>query len=335
MLIATSGSNSVAAVNLTAFRLEKSIPLNGAPTDVVAGKTHSFVLTPTTSMVHVLDGSLNLQASKKLGSDLQTIRLAPDEKTLLLLSRQELVRVDTPALLSAYRFRLPWEAVAMDVCGTWVALSGGAQAAVELIDTAGQVRRSRHMPGDIGAVRFRKDGKVLLVANFHERCLSILDVPSLETIVDLPLAMRPENLCFSQDQGQLFVSGSDMDAIAILFPYQMEVEQTILAGHTPGVMACSGSPAFLFVASHGGSDVSILNLDDRRLMGIVEVGQMPGFITTTPDSQYALILNQGSGDLAVIHIPAIRFNRERSGVSLFTLIPVGDRPLAASIVSSR
>ena len=52
--------------------------------------------------------------------------------------------------------------------------------------------------------------------------------------------MQPENLCFNSDQGQLFVTGEGMDGVAIVFPYNtLEVEQTVLAGRDPGVMACS------------------------------------------------------------------------------------------------
>jgi DNA-binding beta-propeller fold protein YncE len=125
-----------------------------------------------------------------------------------------------------------------------------------------------------------------------------------------------------------------MDGVAIVFPYHtMQVEQTVLAGRAPGVMACSDRPALLFVAGRNGSNVCILNVDTRKMMRIVEVGQLPGFILITPDSQYALVLNQDSGDMAVIHIPTIQGFKLKSGSSLFTMIPVGDRPVHAAIVN--
>jgi hypothetical protein len=45
------------------------------------------------------------------------------------------------------------------------------------------------------------------------------------------------------------------------------------------------------------------------------------------------VLDEKSGGMAVIHIPAIRGNRLKSGASLFTLIPVGDRPVHAAVVA--
>ncbi|MBV9405308.1 MAG: hypothetical protein JO211_08180, partial [Acidobacteriaceae bacterium] len=99
----------------------------------------------------------------------------------------------------------------------------------------------------------------------------------------------------------------------------------------------SQQPAFLFVGSNSGSDVCILNIDTRKVIGLVDVGQRPTYITTTPDSQYVLVLDDQAGTLAVIRIPAIRVDpaivRSKSGASLFTMLQVGDRPVHAAVVS--
>jgi DNA-binding beta-propeller fold protein YncE len=128
-----------------------------------------------------------------------------------------------------------------------------------------------------------------------------------------------------------------MDGVAVVFPYNtMEVEQTVLAGRDPGVMACS--EAYLFVASASGSDVCILNVDSRKLIGIVDIGGCPRFIAITPDNQYALFLNPTSGDMAVIHISAIRVSRAisplilKNGAALFAVLGVGSSPVHAAIV---
>jgi hypothetical protein len=57
----------------------------------------------------------------------------------------------------------------------------------------------------------------------------------------------------------------------------------------------------------------------------------------TPDSRYALILDEASGDLAVIYIPSIsqntvRTNRYKTGGALFTLLPVGNNPVHLAVV---
>ena len=146
--------------------------------------------------------------------------------------------------------------------------------------------------------------------------------------------MRPDNLCFNSDEGQLFVTGEGMDAVAIVFPFNtMEVQQTILAGRDPGIMAASDQPAYLFIASANGSDVSILNIDTRKLIGVVDVGGQPEFIAITPDNRFALVLNEAAGTMAVVGIPTIRATRAKNGVSLFTLVDVGAKPVHATVIA--
>src|SRR5258707_12144709 len=87
----------------------------------------------------------------------------------------------------------------------------------------------------------------------------------------------------------------------------------------------AASLAYLFVASPGSGDVNILEINSRKVVAVASVGADPGFITVTPDDQYALVLNRSSGGVAVLRGGAIPKNRHRRG-SLFTGVPVGSRP---------
>jgi YVTN family beta-propeller protein len=340
-LVATAGDAAVTAIDLSRFQLARIIPLSGAPTAISAsphGKT--CVLTPSTGSLHLIDNELNVELSRRLADELSNMQFAPDGSRAFTTAAhtRELIEVNGSDLQVLRRHKLTAEPSAMDISVNGsVAVASGGQGTVELLDTAGQRTRAQ-LPGAIGQLRFRGDGKLLLVANYHDRSLTVLTVPGLQVMADLPLAMQPENLCFTADQGQLFVSGQGMDALAIVFPYDMlEVEQTVLAGRDPGAMGCSSTPSYLFVASAGGSDICILDVDTRKVIGIVDVGQNPGCISITPDSRYALILDETSGDLAVIYIPSIgqntvRTNRYKTGGALFTLLPVGNRPVHVAVV---
>ncbi len=334
-LIATAGDNSIAAVDLTRFQLVKTIPVGAPPSAVVPdiASNHSYVLTPGNGSVHIVDGNLNVIASRKLADDIAQIGLTSDGKRLLAIagSARELIEADPVRLAVTARHPLFADPKQVDISASGhVAISSGEAGLVELVDLASGRHASARMSGAVGQVRFRADGKLLLASNLGDRSLTAFNVPGLRVVTELPLAMQPQNLCFKADAGQLFVSGQGMDAVAIVFPYQFEVDQTVLAGRDPGVMGCSAS--YLFVASGSGSDISILDIDTRKVIGIVEVGQRPAFITVTPDDQYALVLDEQSGDIAVIHVQAIRANRTKTGASLFTMLAVGNRPIQAAVV---
>jgi len=345
-LIATSGENALTVVDLQDFRPLKSIPLGAPPTAVVPAHTASasYVLTPSTDSVHLIDGNLTVALSHRFGGQLSEIRLTPDGGTLLAIASasRELILADPASLRVLHRIQLTATPTHFDASENgYVAISAGAKGVVELFHLAGGERRRIQRAGALGAVRFRKDGRLLLVSDLEAGSILALDVPSLQVVTELPLAMRPDNLCFNFDQGQLFVSGLGMDGVAIVFPYDvLKVEQTVLAGRDPGAMACSATPPYLFVASASGSDVCIMNIDARKVIGLVEVGGKPTYITITPGDQFALVLSANSNDMAVIRIPGVLANqsdptkfRNKTGAALFTIVPVGSKPVHAAVIA--
>jgi DNA-binding beta-propeller fold protein YncE len=346
-LVTTGGENSLTVVDLLSFQVSKVVELGASPTAVVssADGTRNYVLTPGNGTIHFFNGQLGKVAAQQVADSLSEIFPRPGGKSLLALAtgrQNQLVEVDAESLAVLRRHDIAATPVSLDVSSTgYAAVSTGKAGGVELINLATGERTRRQLSGEIGTVRFRSDGRMLLVASYHDRSLTALDLPALRTVADLPLAMMPENLCFSADNGgQLFISGAEMDGVAIVFPYQiMEVEQTVLAGRTPGVMACSSTPPYLFVASRDVSNISVLSVDTRKTIGVVEVGRKPGFVAITPDSRFALVLDEQSGDMAVIHIPSITSHKLTPGMALstrvgplFTMVPVGSEPVSASII---
>ena len=340
-MIATSGENSLAVVDLATFRLSKTIPLGGVPTAVIPSTRRNYILTPSTDSVHILDQTLSLTSSHRLGEGISEIRLFPDQSALVASARpsREIVVADPTTLKITGRTKLAAEPTAMDVSSNgWVAVSTGSHGTLELLHPATGEHKTVGIGGLVGNVRFRADGQIVLVARPEEHTILGIDVAGQKPVAELPLAMEPESLCFNADQGQLFVTGKGMDGVAIVFPYQtMEVEQTILAARNPGAMATSDvtsdAPAYLFIASRNGSDVSILNIETRKLIGVVDVGGQSEFIAITPDNRFALVLNKMSGTMAAIHIPTIKATREKKGLSLFTLVDVGAKPVHVAVVS--
>jgi YVTN family beta-propeller protein len=166
----------------------------------------------------------------------------------------------------------------------------------------------------------------------ESRLLSVYDTATRKVITRLPLSVKPENFCFRGDGGQLFITGEGMDAVVVVYPHKMpQVAETVLAGHAPGPMAVSyGDPDLLFVTNPQSGNVTVLDVRSRRVISVISVGAEPGFVTVTPDNQYALVLNRRSGDMSVIRIAAITPKRNKF-TPLFTMVPVGSRPVSAAV----
>jgi DNA-binding beta-propeller fold protein YncE len=183
---------------------------------------------------------------------------------------------------------------------------------------------------DATAIRFRWDGRIAMAALRSQSLLTVLDAASRRIMTELPLALRPDHFCFSSDGGQLFITGEGRDAVVIVYPYQTEIAQTSLSGRKPGQMACSSAPAYLFVSNPAAGSVSVFDIDTQRIVAVTGVGVQPGPVVVTPDQQYALVLNQGSGDIGVIRIASIKQGHAKPA-PLFTMIPVGGTPMAALV----
>jgi DNA-binding beta-propeller fold protein YncE len=337
-LVANAGDNSLAAVDLTSFRLAATLNLSAPPARLIAAPSqHAFALTPSNGTVHLIDNQFKLAKSARLSDHLNDIRLSSDGKSLYALSphANELIQVDRETLKPLAHHKFSIKPDSMDFSTSGYVVVANSIGSLELLHLASGQRARAETP-NLGQIRFRSDGKLLLAADLQNRSLLALDIPTLKSVAELPLAMQPDQLCFNSDQGQLFVSGQGMDGVAVVFPFDtLYVDQTLLAGRDPGTMACSASPAYLFVASRTGSDLCILNIDTRKVIGFVETGGRPSFITVTPDSQYALVLDQDKGDMGVIRVPRNLTGTERrlkTGASLFTMISVGSKPVDAIVL---
>ena len=340
-LVAASAERAIAVVDLTRFRHIKNISLTAEPKALIAGPAGQvFALTPQSGAIHQLAPDLRLLSSHRLADTLTAAMLSPDSRSILAISTasRELLVADNQSLRVHSRYRFSTQPAYLTVgAPDYAAISTGKARTVEIIQLSSGKRWKREMPGIVGKLIFRADGQLLLAANLQDRSLIAFSVPALDVVAELPLAMQPDNLCFGAGGGQLFISGEGMDGIAIVFPYRvLQVDQTVLAGRDPGIMTVSGAPPYLFVASASGSDIAIMDIDSRRVIALVDVAQQPGFLTVTPDNQYALALNEISGDMAVIHVAAIRrdflASSHKAGAALFTMLPVGDRPVHAIVV---
>jgi DNA-binding beta-propeller fold protein YncE len=332
--VANEEGNAIAAVDLELMAVARHIPLSGAPTAVIAAKKRPFVyvLAAATGTVHeiALD---RLSATRKLAAATNAIamQMAPDESALYVLAREPraLMRVNPATWGIDFKLALPEEPVDFAVSPDNKTAAISFKTNVRLIDLEPRKLRAPAGVGDFGAVRYLKDASFLIAADRGERRLSIYDVATSQLITHLPLAVRPDNLCFNSDGGQLFVTGEGTDAVVIVYPYRTpEIAETVLVGPNPGAMAVS--QAFLFVANPSAGNVSILEINSRKVAAVVSVGSDPGFIAVTPDDQYALVLNRQSGDVSVLRVAAITKNRERRA-SLLTVIPVGSRPVSAAV----
>ncbi len=336
-LVANQGSRTLAVVNLTRFRTEKQISLPVAPGDIVpirAGSSALVQLPDAGAVLEVTAQSRQIARKAKVPGRLVAMRTTANEGTLWLLSSDPaaLTPVDLATWAIGRPILLPSLPRDFDVT------ADGGTAAVTYADSKhfnmvdlrrGAITAQTELPTEPALVRFRRDGKQLLIGSAAGRTITVADRANGQVLVILPLSLNPERFCFNDNGGQMFVTGQGMDAVAIVYPYQTEIAETVLAGRQPGAMAVNES--LLFVTNPPTGDTTVIGIADRKVVARIPSGEEPCSVTLTPDGEYALILNRKSGDIAVVRISKLTDLRYKRA-PLFTLVAVGEDPVSAAIL---
>ena len=349
--VANRDSRSIGVVDLPRFRTRLQIPLDAAPSQVLAcpKTTRAYVLAAANGTVYEIEaGLLKITRRVRAGNAAVAMRLSRDGKALWVLYRDPagLVEIPFDTMRPGRHIRLAAPPVDFDLSretdDACVVANGARTISVVSLAQA-SLSLTIHAAAEPCIARFRLDGSQIITGSQTDRSLTIYDVPTGKTVVRLPLSIAPREFCFTADGGHLYVTGDGMDAVVSVFPYRTEVWETLLAGHAPGVMAIAESerpPAYLLVANPDADRVTVLDVETGNLVALVQVGSGPRQIVVTPDNEYALVLNEKSGDMAVIRIfslsgnqVAIRSGGRYKSAPLFTMIPVGEGPVSAAVVA--
>jgi YVTN family beta-propeller protein len=335
--VANHEGKAIAAVDLTAFAVVRHIALGEAPGQLISlgARRAVYALTPENGTVHEVSAP-KLERTRWTAVCRKALRMyAAGADTLWVMARdpQELIEVRLDAMNAARRIALPYPANDFDLTTEdppRAVVSFGETGKVGLVDLATGKMQLTAAAAPVEWIRFRKDGRQWIAAHREKRQLTIALAATGKVVVRLPLAMQPEHVCVKADGGQMFITGAGADAVAILFPYSTEIAETVLAGRQPGEMACSPragiAEEFLFVTNPSSNQVTILNVNSRKVVAVAQVGAQPGQVLITPDNAYALVLNRESGDMAVLMIQDAA-RRRKYPAALFTMIPVGSRPV--------
>jgi DNA-binding beta-propeller fold protein YncE len=354
--VANQGSRSIAVVSLERFRVLRQIPLDAAPETVLAhpDRPKVFALAPENATVYEIDGATySVSRRVRVGNQAAAMQLSPSGDALWVLNRDPAALVELPldSLKPGRRIRLPAPPDSFDLvlhANRKVPLAAVASRQDHSIVLASlgkaAIERTFAAGDEPSLLRFQSDGVQVIAGSWREHSATIFESATGKTVVRLPLPLAPRQFCTSGDGGQIFITGDGMDAVVVLYPYTTEVYQTILAGRTPGAMAVTAKdarPSYLMVANPETDGITVLDIETYNLVAVVQVGRGPGHILLTADGQYALVLNQISGDMAVVRVLALatapngavrRFDPRPAPAPLFTLIPVGDRPVSAALV---
>lgn len=167
------------------------------------------------------------------------------------------------------------------------------------------------------------DSSVAFVLSRSERRISVVDLRRGVLVTNLELAGEPTDMLLKPDGGELYVISPEAHGLQAINTWTHEVGDYMVLGSAPTRGVLSADATLLYVSDTAAGRVTPVDIINRRIerdpgKGFpVPAGDAPAALRFDPDENLLLVVNQGSGDLAVIRV---RTN------FLVTMIPVGDHP---------
>jgi len=305
LFVAGGAGRTVSVTNLARFVSVTDIGLPHTPDQLLLAQRQVFVTSRDgRELIEIDPARFRVAGRIALPGRPVSVNLLPGDTSAIVLTQEPAtaVVVDLAKRRVLAHLNLPAEAADVSLADGIAAVTLPARSSVMRISLPDlKIAGETPVGGACGTVRFRKDGKMILAGITTARQIVTLDARSGAVLARLPLPIEPLRFCFNEDGGQMFVTGTGEDSLVIVNPYQNEVDQTILAGRTPGPMAVS-QQNLLFVANTGSGDLTILDIDTRQLAASVHVGGNPGEILLTPDGEYAMSVDPASGSVSVVRI---------------------------------
>jgi YVTN family beta-propeller protein len=207
--------------------------------------------------------------------------------------------------------------------------------AVDVIDTIALQRvKSIPVKGAVHNTYVTPDGRYVVAGSIAGKNATIIDARTEQPawVMDFDLGVRPMAFETNPDGStkRMFVQLTEFNGFAVVdFATHKEVTRIELPklgpGKTPVLeggnashgMAVSADGKRLVVDSRLNSAVYVYSLPELKLLGSVEVGRAPDWVTLTPDGKTAYVANAGSNSVSVVDLIALQE---------ITRIPVGQVP---------
>ena len=192
------------------------------------------------------------------------------------------------------------------VSGPWVVIVDPAKrAVVDSVDVGTG-------PHDLEVTR---DGKTVYVGLIRGTDVTVFDAATLKVLRKIPFTENVRPIALSHDESQLFVQLSHTNAIMVVDPRTGKLVRKVAMPVPPGKTLPDSMPIDVnhglrvtrdgrFLIANGSlfDLVAIYSLPDLRLVGTVNVGGEPNWITLSPDGTRVFVSNRKSDDVSVIDL---------------------------------
>jgi YVTN family beta-propeller protein len=305
-----------------------------------AGSVRIYVTNSAGDRVHVIDPETNKVVEEIENIEIPSgVAFSPDAKRLYFSCEGEKTLDAVDRVTRKILWKAPLTGRPNSISATpdgklvFVAIAQ-APGGVDVIDTAA-MKRIKTIPikGAVHYAYLTPDKKYIAASSIPGKVITIIDIKTLEPIGDINFkaGVRPVAFELGPDgiTSRLFVQLSDFNGFAVVDFKSRQVVSTVSLPNEPVslVGARSSAPSHgiqvspdnktLWVNSSVAGAVFVYSLPDLKLLGHVVVGNVPDWLTFTPDGKVVYESNAGSNSVSAIDTKTMRE---------IARIPVGEVP---------
>lgn len=291
--------------------------------------------------VHIIDPATNKIVGRIEGIEVSHgVAVSPDGGRIFISSEANstLNVVDARSLRVTSKISLSGRpnniAISRDGRRIYVAINN-SPGAVDVVD-ASALQRVKTIPIKGGGhnTYVTPDGRYVVAGSVTGKTLTVIDQKTEEPlwVMELPLGVRPLAFDTNRDGStkHIFMQLTELNGFSVVdFAKHKEIRRielpslppdkarVHLGGNTAHGIAVSADNSRLIVSSRPNSAVYIYALPSLKLLGSVDVGLQPEWVTLTPDGKTAYVANAGSNDVSAV---------DMMGQREIARIPAGQAP---------
>ena len=295
-----------------------------------AGDDVSIIDPATNKVVGVIHG-IEVNHGVAVAPDGSRYYISNEGETTLDVVDQKTLKITRRIPLSGHPNNI---SISKDGRRVYVAIAV-APGAVDVIDTIAQEKvKSIPVKGAVHNTYVTPDGKYVVAGSIPSKTITVIDSQTETPLwtLTMDLGIRPMAFATNPDGSTkwIFVQLSGLNGFAVVdFATRKEINRIKLPDLPPGKapfpvggneshgMAVTSDGKTLVVNSRLNSAIYTYSIPELKLLGSVDVGLSPDWVTLTPDGKTAYVANAASNSVSVVDIKALKE---------ITRIPVGEVP---------
>lgn len=155
------------------------------------------------------------------------------------------------------------------------------------------------------SIALSPDGKLLLVANPDSGSASLLALPALEVVAEIPVGRNPQSVAFHPSAPLAYVTARDEGTLSVISLEGRRRIATVQAGGEPsGVVV--GSDGRVYIADSGSGNVLVLAGGPLEIRAAIPTEREPRALALSADGSLLFVTHLRTGRLTVLDTGALR-----------------------------